>query len=98
MLCLGLGMRVFRLCQWVLGIALLAAGCTLNPQPFPPYDNDGGLQTSSDAAAGSPDANGVSDATKGTDADANAGDAATDAPSESEAGDAAIADVVVEGG
>lgn len=98
MLCLGLGMRVFRMWQWVLGVGLLLGGCSLNPQPFPPFDSDGGAGSNGDAAylPGS-DAGSIQDATKGTDGDAGI-DAPFDAPLDgNEAGDA-MTDADVEGG
>ena len=90
-------MRVFRLCQWVFGITL--AGCTLNPQPFPPAElsSDAGATGSSDGSK-SPDAGLQGDS--GSEMDTGV-DAPADAQTESgDAGDAASDAVsdVVEGG
>ncbi len=97
MLCLVLGMRVPRLLQWLFGIGLLAAGCSLNPQPLPPdLTADSGSTTyGNDAAAGGDGANGP-DAGKGADA-SDASDGGLDANEAGDASDGAL-DAEEEGG
>lgn len=93
---LALAMRVFGIWHWVLGAGLVLAGCSLNPQPFPPDTADAGATFGDDAALNADGAGGGIDSGKGVD---SGSDTSLPPPDAGDAGDGALdapIDVVVD--